>query len=110
MNEKFIPKRETVIIWIVAFALVGGYKYWDSKKSESAGQEFESSPQEDGRIAQDQVYNYTNGLIAQLRPLPACVALAQSMRDIASSSAPAYVRERQVNAIFDKMPNACINQ
>lgn len=110
MNEKFIPKRETVILWIVAFVLVAGYKYWDSKKEDSTGQETEASTQQDAGLEQDQVYNYTNGLIAQIRPLPACVALAQSMRDIASSNAPDYVRERQVNAIFNKIPNACINR
>jgi hypothetical protein len=110
MSGKFIPKRETVIIWIVAFVLVGGYKYWESKKGDTTGQETEAGTQNNAGLEQDQVYNYTNGLIAQIRPLPACVALAQAMRDIASSNAPDYVRERQVNAMFDKIPDACINR
>jgi hypothetical protein len=103
MNEKFIPKKETVIIWTVVFGLVCGYKYFDKRESEIV-------PQQDVGLTQDQTYNYTNGLIAQIRPIPACVALAQAMRDIASSNAPDYVRERQVNAIFDKMPDTCVSR
>ncbi len=79
------------------------------KKEEEAEKEAaEQHKEREQALLQDPVYRYTNNLIAQLNPLPHCVALAQTMRNISSSDAPAHVRQMQVEAIFNKLPDRCI--
>ncbi|MBA5606795.1 hypothetical protein H3H36_15670 [Duganella sp. FT3S] len=79
----------------------------ENKISQSEGNSVDNISREKD-LSQDAVYNYTNNIIAQLRPYPPCVTLAQTMRDIASSNAPADIRERQVNIIYNKMPSICV--
>lgn len=59
-------------------------------------------------LLQDPVYRQTNAYIAEMRALPPCVAIAQMMRNMASSQAPAHVREMQVEAMMDKIPEICV--
>lgn len=70
----------------------------------------ENNNQPERNLSQDPVYVYTNNLIAQLNTYPQCVMLAQAMRNMASSQAPAQIRARQVDKIFGKMPEMCIRQ
>jgi hypothetical protein len=67
----------------------------------------ENNNQSERDLSQDPVYRYANNLIAQLHPYPPCVVLGQTIRDIASSQAPADVREHQIDIIFNKMPDIC---
>jgi hypothetical protein len=59
-------------------------------------------------MAKDPVVLKANFYIAHLRTLPQCVARAQMLYNLASSSQPEYVRERQVEAMWDKMPEICV--
>ncbi|MFZ2169146.1 MAG: hypothetical protein WAW61_05855 [Methylococcaceae bacterium] len=58
----------------------------------------------------DAVERYANSLASQLESSshPACQAIASSIRSFGSSGAPDYVRQRQVDAIFDKAPGICL--
>lgn len=58
----------------------------------------------------DAMERYANSLASQLEnsPHPACSAIASSIRSFGSSGAPDYVRQRQIDAIFDKTPGICL--
>lgn len=61
-------------------------------------------------MAKDPVVLQANYYIAHLRTVPQCVVRGQMLRDLATSSQPEYVRERQVDAMWKKMPDICIVQ
>jgi len=90
----------------------------EQKEKAIAKQTAEMNKEQDNKISrqqqrdltQDPVYRYTNNLIAQLNTYPPCVMFARAMRDMASSQAPDEIRERQVDKIFDKIPDSCIRQ
>lgn len=58
----------------------------------------------------DRVAAYANGLANQLEQAshPACGAFASNIRMLGSSSASDFVRMRQVDAMFDKVPRICL--
>ena len=41
-------------------------------------------------------------------PMPACQAIASSLRNMGASGAPEAVRMRQVEAMFDRVPGICL--
>ncbi|MBA5606793.1 hypothetical protein H3H36_15660 [Duganella sp. FT3S] len=109
MNFKSQERIDNIIPIIrkswIPIAVVAGLILYSVITSENTVEE--ESQQQVG-IAEDQVYVYTNNLIAQLNTYPQCVMLAKAMREMASSQAPDQIRIRQVDKIFSKMPEMCI--
>ncbi len=58
----------------------------------------------------DVVEKYADSLATQLEnsSIPACQAFASSIRSLGGSGAPDYIRQRQVDTIFDKVPSMCL--
>jgi hypothetical protein len=58
----------------------------------------------------DRVAAYANNLAKQIEnsPHPACAMFASNLRMVGNSGAPEYVRMRQVEAMFDKVPGICM--
>jgi len=55
-------------------------------------------------------YEYANQLAAQLSTgNPACEAFANNIRLMGSSGAPDYVKLKQIDAIFEKVPDFCLH-
>lgn len=65
------------------------------------------APQPSGK---DAVARYADNLAAELERSshPACRALASNIRSFGNSSAPDYVRQRQVDAIIERAPSICL--
>jgi flagellar basal body-associated protein FliL len=108
-TNNFIPIIKK--FWVPIVVATGVMFYFASKGENSVEDNNQNQQQEQqGSLAQDPVYIYTNNLIAQLNTYPQCVMLAKAMRDMASSQAPDQIRVRQVDKIFSKIPDMCIRQ
>lgn len=59
----------------------------------------------------DTVAAYAESLASQIErsPLPACGSLANNIRMLGNSSAPDYIRARQIDTLFDKAPSICLH-
>jgi hypothetical protein len=68
----------------------------------------EQKRQYQAQLMKDPIYRYASELISHLRPYPPCQVIAHSIMNVAGSEASDYVRQRQIEVMFDKMPNICI--
>jgi len=87
---------------------ISDWKWADENREKERQQQSKFVQQNNPGI--DVVGTYANNVAAMVEQSPnlACLALANNIRSFGNSGAPAYVRERQVEAMIDKLPNICI--
>lgn len=68
----------------------------------------EQQKQHEEALAKDQIYMYAQGLVSNFRPYGPCQMIAKSIMSFAASSNSDYIRQRQINTLFDKTPEMCL--